>query len=121
MDGCGTDAAPYFRIFNPVTQGRKFDSQGACVRRWAPELAGLDAATRHAPWHASPLALAAAGVLLGVDYPAPIVDHGDARRRALGASPRCRSIVSRYPHAGLPHQLHDAARSSSASATPASK
>jgi deoxyribodipyrimidine photo-lyase len=47
MDGCGTDAAPYFRIFNRATQGRKFDSQGACVRRWAPELAGLDAAMRH--------------------------------------------------------------------------
>ncbi|WP_443797845.1 FAD-binding domain-containing protein, partial [Burkholderia vietnamiensis] len=54
----GADAAPYFRIFNPVTQGRKFDSQGACVRRWAPERAGLDAATLHAPWHASPLARA---------------------------------------------------------------
>ncbi|WP_396328721.1 cryptochrome/photolyase family protein [Burkholderia anthina] len=83
--GCGADAAPYFRIFNPVTQGRKFDSQGAYVRRWVPELAGLDAATIHAPWEASPEQLAAAGVRLDVDYPAPIVDHDGARHRALDA------------------------------------
>ena len=83
--GCGADAAPYFRIFNPVTQGRKFDPQGAYVRRWVPELAGLDAAAIHAPWEASAAQLAAAGVRLGLDYPAPIVDHDGARRRALDA------------------------------------
>ncbi|EGC98260.1 deoxyribodipyrimidine photolyase, partial [Burkholderia sp. TJI49] len=69
--GCGVDAAPYFRIFNPVAQGRRFDPHGAYVRRWVPELAGLDDAAIHAPWEASTLALAAAGVRLGVDYPAP--------------------------------------------------
>ncbi|KVC27910.1 DNA photolyase family protein [Burkholderia pseudomultivorans] len=83
--GCGVDAAPYFRIFNPVAQGRRFDPHGAYVRRWVPELAGLDDAAIHAPWEASPLALAAAGVRLGVDYPAPLVDHDAARRRALDA------------------------------------
>ncbi|WGS40840.1 DNA photolyase family protein [Burkholderia sp. JSH-S8] len=83
--GCGADAAPYFRIFNPVLQGRKFDPHGAYVRRWVPELAGLDDAAIHAPWAASPVQLAAAGVRLGTDYPAPRVDHDAARRRALDA------------------------------------
>ncbi len=84
MAGCGADAAPYFRTFNPVTQGRKFDQQGAYVRRWVPELAG-HAAAIHAPGEASAAQLAAAGVRLGLDYPAPIVDHDGARRRALDA------------------------------------
>ncbi|MBR8278108.1 deoxyribodipyrimidine photo-lyase [Burkholderia cenocepacia] len=83
--GCGADAAPYFRIFNPVAQGQKFDPDGAYVRRWVPELAGLDDASIHAPWEASPLALDAAGVRLGVDYPAPLVEHAAARARALDA------------------------------------
>ncbi|MFO0963307.1 MAG: deoxyribodipyrimidine photo-lyase [Phycisphaerales bacterium] len=83
--GCGADAAPYFRIFNPVTQGEKFDPQGAYVKRWVPELAALPAACLHAPWEAPPLALAAAGVELGRTYPAPIVDHAAARARALAA------------------------------------
>ncbi|RQR56306.1 deoxyribodipyrimidine photo-lyase [Burkholderia sp. Bp9125] len=83
--GCGADAAPYFRIFNPVLQGRKFDPHGAYVRRWVPELAGLDDAAIHAPWAASPVQRAAAGVRLGTDYPAPLVDHDAARRRALDA------------------------------------
>jgi len=83
--GCGADAAPYFRVFNPVTQGRRFDPDGAYVRRWVPELAGLDTRVIHAPWEASPDALAAAGVTLGESYPEPIVDHGEARRRALAA------------------------------------
>ncbi|MFX6067001.1 FAD-binding domain-containing protein, partial [Acinetobacter baumannii] len=82
---CGADAAPYFRIFNPVAQGQKFDPDGAYVRRWVPELAGLDDASIHAPWEASPLALEAAGIRLGVDYPAPLVEHAAARARALDA------------------------------------
>jgi deoxyribodipyrimidine photo-lyase len=83
--GCGADAAPYFRIFNPVLQGAKFDPDGAYVRRWVPELARLAAALIHAPWQASPIELNDAGVVLGRTYPAPIVDHSAARARALAA------------------------------------
>jgi deoxyribodipyrimidine photo-lyase len=83
--GSGADAAPYFRIFNPVLQGEKFDPEGAYVRRWIPELAGLDSAHIHAPWLAPSGALAAAGVEIGRNYPTPILDHALARRRALAA------------------------------------
>ncbi len=83
--GCGADAAPYFRIFAPVLQGRKFDPQGDYVRRWVPELAGLAPARLHAPWEASAAELAAAGVRLGDTYPRPLVDHAAARREALAA------------------------------------
>ena len=83
--GCGADAAPYFRIFNPVTQGRKFDPHGDYVRRFVPELAGLPDRWIHRPWEAPPDALNAAGVRLGEDYPPPIVDHAEARREALAA------------------------------------
>lgn len=83
--GSGADAAPYFRIFNPVTQGRTFDPAGAYVRRWVPEIAALDDDAIHAPWEASAGAMAAAGVQLGTTYPAPIVDHAEARRAALVA------------------------------------
>jgi deoxyribodipyrimidine photo-lyase len=83
--GSGADAAPYFRIFNPVKQGVAFDPQGTYVRRWVPELSGLGADAIHAPWLASPGALAAGNVEIGVTYPAPIVDHGEARRTALAA------------------------------------
>jgi len=85
VSGCGADAAPYFRIFNPVTQGRRFDPDGAFVRRWVPELAALPAEWIHAPWEAPADVLAGAGVRLGETYPAPIVDHGEARSRALAA------------------------------------
>ncbi len=83
--GCGADAAPYFRIFNPVLQGRKFDPDGAYVRRFVPELAGLSARWIHAPWEAPPEVLAEAGVRLGGSYPTPIVDLAAGRARALRA------------------------------------
>jgi deoxyribodipyrimidine photo-lyase len=83
--GSGADAAPFFRIFNPITQGEKFDPDGAYVRRWVPELQRLPSAAIHAPWTASPIELAAAGVRLGESYPEPIVDHAAARARALDA------------------------------------
>jgi deoxyribodipyrimidine photo-lyase len=83
--GCGVDAAPYFRIFNPVTQGEKFDPDGAYVREWVPELRELPAAWIHKPWEAPPLILTAANVKLGAPYPRPIVDHAEARAVALQA------------------------------------
>ncbi len=83
--GSGADAAPYFRVFNPVLQGEKFDPEGAYVRHWVPELARLDARHLHAPWKAPESALTAAGVKLGDNYPRPIVDHDQARARALAA------------------------------------
>ncbi len=83
--GCGVDAAPYFRVFNPMVQGEKFDPDGAYVRRWVPELRGLPAEWMHKPWEAPPLVLAAANVKLGETYPEPIVDHAEARAAALGA------------------------------------
>ncbi len=83
--GCGIDAAPYFRIFNPVSQGRRFDPEGDYIRHWVPELAELPARFIHAPWEASPIELESAGVRLGTSYPSPIVDHDMARKRALAA------------------------------------
>jgi deoxyribodipyrimidine photo-lyase len=83
--GSGADAAPYFRIFNPVSQGQKFDPDGAYVRRWVPELARLPAGLIHAPWTASAAELARYGLTLGAGYPRPIVDHAKARERALAA------------------------------------
>ena len=91
--GSGADASPYFRIFNPVTQGQKFDAAGAYVRRWVPELAGLPDDVLHAPWTASPLDLRQAGVTLGTTYPHPIVDHAVARDRALAAYAAVRSAA----------------------------
>jgi deoxyribodipyrimidine photo-lyase len=81
--GCGCDAQPYFRIFNPVTQGQKFDPDGGYVRRWVPELARLPARYIHQPWQAPPAVLEQAGIVLGRDYPHPIVDHTFARQRFL--------------------------------------
>jgi len=83
--GCGADAAPFFRVFNPVTQGAKFDGSGDYVRRWVPTLGGLPAGVIHQPWEASPMELVQAGVEIGKNYPARIVDHGAARERALAA------------------------------------
>lgn len=83
--GCGADAAPYFRIFNPVLQGEKFDGDAGYVRRWIPEIADLPDSVIHKPWEAKADTLAKAGVVLGKTYPRPIVDHADARKRALEA------------------------------------
>jgi deoxyribodipyrimidine photo-lyase len=83
--GSGADAAPYFRVFNPILQGEKFDPDGIYVRRWVPELASLSDKLIHQPWTATPPELAAAGVELGKDYPPPIVDHRQGRERALAA------------------------------------
>lgn len=83
--GCGADAAPYFRIFNPVLQGEKFDADGQYVRTYLPELRDLPDTVIHKPWAASPLELSAAGVTLGKTYPEPIVDHAEARKAALEA------------------------------------
>ena len=83
--GCGADAAPYFRVFNPTLQGQRFDAAGAYVRRWVPELAQLPDELIHHPWKATHIELAAAGLELGVHYPHPMVDHAAARSRALAA------------------------------------
>ncbi len=83
--GCGADAAPYFRIFAPVTQGEKFDGAGRYVRRWVPELAKMPDKFIHAPWTAPANVLEYAKVDLGGNYPAPIVDHAKARAEALAA------------------------------------
>lgn len=88
--GSGADAAPYFRIFNPILQGEKFDPDGAYVSRWIPELAQLPPRLRHQPWTATPLELAGAGITLGATYPSPIVEHAAARVRALEAYARTR-------------------------------
>ncbi|MEX1171374.1 MAG: deoxyribodipyrimidine photo-lyase [Chloroflexota bacterium] len=79
----GTDPQPYFRIFNPVLQGRRFDPDGAYVRRWVPELAHVPTQRLHGPWEMSSAEQAAAGCRIGSDYPDPIVDHAQARARAI--------------------------------------
>ena len=84
--GCGADAAPFFRIFNPVLQGERFDPDGEYVKRWVPELERLPAPDIHRPWSYD--RLRPAGVILGKTYPEPIVDHAAARRRALEAFAR---------------------------------
>ena len=83
--GSGADAAPYFRIFNPTLQGTRFDGDGTYIRRWVPELARLSPRSIHQPWLAPESELRAARVTLSVTYPAPIVDHAEARTRALAA------------------------------------
>mgnify|MGYP003340681545 CR=1 FL=1 len=86
--GCGADAAPYFRVFNPVNQGQKFDPGGMYVRRWVPELEHLPNKWIHQPWRAPAPDLNHAGIHLGKTYPQPIVDHLEARSRALQALQR---------------------------------
>ena len=88
--GCGADAAPYFRVFNPVLQGEKFDPRGDYVRRWCPELARLADRWIHRPWEAPPEILSRAGVKLGASYPRPVVSHAIAREIALEAFAKIR-------------------------------
>ncbi len=83
--GCGADAAPFFRIFNPMGQGKRYDPHGDYVRKWLPELADLPSKWIHCPWQAPEDVLTDAGVTLGKTYPQPIVDHASARERALKA------------------------------------
>ena len=83
--GRGADAAPYFRIFNPIIQGKKFDTEGDYVRRWVPELSKVPAKFIHCPWEASETQLKAWGVSLGENYPYPIIEHSAGRDRALKA------------------------------------
>lgn len=83
--GCGADAAPYFRVFNPALQAEKFDVDARYIKQWLPELAKLDARSARMPWLAPAELLAKAGVELGRDYPQPIVDLGTSRKRALAA------------------------------------
>ncbi len=83
--GCGADAAPYFRIFNPVTQGQKFDPEGCYTRKFVPELKNLPGKYLFNPWEAPEHILRGAGIYLGEDYPKPIVDLKESRNRALEA------------------------------------
>ncbi|NLX14013.1 MAG: deoxyribodipyrimidine photo-lyase [Phycisphaerales bacterium] len=89
--GCGADAAPYFRIFNPVGQAERFDPDGEYVRRWVPELARLPVPWIHRPWEAATALLEKSGVRLGHTYPEPIVEHSEARRLALAAYQQMRN------------------------------
>ena len=93
--GTGTDPQPYFRVFNPILQGARFDPDGSYVRRWVPELRNVPAAVVHEPWTMSPAAQAAAGCRIGVDYPPPIVDHAEARGRALAVYGETKASASR--------------------------
>ncbi len=88
--GCGADAAPYFRVFNPILQGEKFDKDGGYVRKWVPELRRMPSGYIHHPWDASPDLLAEANVTLGKNYPFPIIEHKVGRERALEAYQRIR-------------------------------
>lgn len=83
--GSGADAAPYFRVFNPITQGEKFDPEGDYIRRWVPEIAELPTKHLYAPWDAPKSVLDDSGIKLGEDYPNPIVKHKHGRERALTA------------------------------------
>lgn len=93
--GCGADAAPYFRVFNPVLQSEKFDPEGEYLRSWLPELSRLPLPWIHRPWQAPEKVLSEAGVLLGKDYPFPVVEHEQARREALEAYQSFRAQASR--------------------------
>jgi deoxyribodipyrimidine photo-lyase len=89
--GTGTDAAPYFRVFNPVLQGQKFDPDGTYVRRWVPELAGVPDKFIHQPWAMPPALQRQVGCTIGQHYPAPIVDHAHARERTIAAYAHART------------------------------
>jgi deoxyribodipyrimidine photo-lyase len=83
--GTGTDAAPYFRVFNPILQGQKFDPEGSYVRHWVPELTAVPVKYIHSPWEMTEAEQRACGVRIGRDYPVPLVEHDHARKRALAA------------------------------------
>jgi deoxyribodipyrimidine photo-lyase len=95
--GCGADAAPYFRVFNPILQGERFDPDGEYVRRWLPELRALPNRLIHKPWEASAGVLRDADVALGETYPEPIVDHNEARRQALSAFEQLKQTRRKRP------------------------
>lgn len=95
--GSGADAAPYFRVFNPILQGAKFDQNADYVRRYVPELARLPNGHIHAPWLAPPEILAAAGVVIGTTYPRPIVEPAEGRARALAAYARLEGYTATSP------------------------
>lgn len=89
--GCGADAAPYFRIFNPIMQSQKFDAQGNYLRKWIPEISKLSDQDIHTPWAVNPMMLKMAGIELGKTYPSPIVNHTIARETALDAYHRMKA------------------------------
>ncbi|MBS0287902.1 MAG: deoxyribodipyrimidine photo-lyase [Proteobacteria bacterium] len=93
--GSGADAAPYFRIFNPIIQGEKFDKDGEYVKQWVPELKQLEAKFVHKPWEAPDNVLKQAGIRLGQDYPLPIVNHESARKKALAAYKKLPKITTK--------------------------
>ncbi|MEJ2604379.1 MAG: FAD-binding domain-containing protein, partial [Gammaproteobacteria bacterium] len=86
--GCGADAAPYFRIFNPVRQGQRFDGDGAYVRRWVPELAPLPDRWVHEPWNLPDDEARRIGYRHGRDYAEPVIDLSESRKDALAALKR---------------------------------
>jgi deoxyribodipyrimidine photo-lyase len=93
IGGCGADASPYFRVFNPILQSKKFDPTAAYIKKWIPELSEVPAKLIHAPWEMEPLELAAAGVKLGTDYPEPIIGHQEGRKQALDAYSKFKSSL----------------------------
>jgi deoxyribodipyrimidine photo-lyase len=90
--GSGADAAPYFRIFNPVLQGEKFDPEGDYVKAWVPELSRVPPKFIHKPWELSPIEQQSMDLRLGENYPHPIVDHAQARAEALRSLEEFRRI-----------------------------
>jgi deoxyribodipyrimidine photo-lyase len=99
--GTGTDAAPYYRIFNPVTQSMKFDPHGSFIRRFVPELANVPNQFIHNPWMMPPDMQKRLGCLIGKDYPAPIVDHRLARDRIMALYKARHGSIHRRGDAGL--------------------
>ena len=91
--GTGTDAAPYFRVFNPILQGQKFDPNGHYIRRWLPELANVPLKYIHTPWNMPLEVQSAAACVIGQDYPEPIIDHKWARERTLAAYNEAKSAA----------------------------